>query len=263
MPGVSWTQWDVVNRPVVFPRGTDAVFYLSQSPYYREFPQRAEHLLAVNVMGAVKAARAAVEAGARFFCYASTGNVYRPSFDPLAEDAPLRRDNGYALSKVMAEEALSLVHDSMALVSVRLFGVFGPGQRGMLVPNIRERVRNQQPIRLDGSPRHPGDDGLRVSLCCIDDTVDCLVRLMQLACGGSPVPKQFNIAGPEPISIRRLAVEQGKLLQVEPKFERGEQVREFDLIADISRLRQFLNPTFSDFGESLARTLESDRPAQI
>src|SRR5262245_4623383 len=55
---------------------TAAVMYLAQSPYYRQVPERADHLLAVNVVSAVKAAEAARRGGVRRFVYASTGSVY-------------------------------------------------------------------------------------------------------------------------------------------------------------------------------------------
>ena len=59
-----------------------SVFYLAQSPFYNDPADHEDHLFGVNTTGAVKAAEAARKAAARFFCYASTGNVYQPSFEP-------------------------------------------------------------------------------------------------------------------------------------------------------------------------------------
>ena len=56
---------DVLSEPVVMPPDVDVVYYLAQSPHYREFPRRADHLFGVNVAGALKAAEAAIEGGAK------------------------------------------------------------------------------------------------------------------------------------------------------------------------------------------------------
>ena len=117
----------------------DGVVYLSQSPRYRDVPQHAPHLWGVNVQSALKAAEWASRCGARRFVYTSTGNVYASSFAPLREDAPLRRDSWYALSKVQAEEALALHQRELSVTCARLFGVYGPRQSGKLVPNSLTR----------------------------------------------------------------------------------------------------------------------------
>ena len=144
------------DRPAAVVAGTDAVYYLAQFPHYRSFPRGAGDLYSVNVAGALRAAEAARDAGARFFCYASTGSVYRPAFGPLREDHPVRRDLPYALSKVAAEEALALFGGPMRCLCTRLFGVFGPGQRDRLVPGSSallllsdEAVVERLRIRLD------------------------------------------------------------------------------------------------------------------
>ena len=256
------TQFDAAHDEICFPEETKAVFYLAQSPFYREFPSRAEHLMAVNVLGAVKAARAAVEAGVSFFFYASTGNVYHPSLQPLREDHPVRRDNGYALSKVMAEESLALVSAPMQLVVGRIFGLFGPGQSGMLVPNICNRIRQGQPVQFVPSTQEPADtDGLRVSLCYVDDACRCLSGLVDLHSDGVALPSTINLAGAEPISIRRLAGECGRIIGTSAVIEQGDGTRTFDLVSDNSRLRKLIAPEFTPFSTALEQTLRSEGAA--
>ena len=71
---------DVCNDGIVIAPGTEVVVYLSQSPHYRSFPEQADNLFGVNVVGAARVAAAAKKSGARLFVYASTGNVYTDSF---------------------------------------------------------------------------------------------------------------------------------------------------------------------------------------
>src|SRR5262245_22420059 len=74
------------------PAATDAVVYLSQSPWYRKVPEMAGHVLNVNVVSAARIAELCRRAGVRRLVYTSTGNVYAPAFSPLSEASPLRRD---------------------------------------------------------------------------------------------------------------------------------------------------------------------------
>ena len=236
---------------VNIPAGTDGVIYLSQSPFYRQMPERADHLWGVNVVSAMKVAELARRAGVNRFIYASTGNVYSPRFSPLREDCPIRRDDWYALSKVHAEEGLSLYKKDMSITIARIFGVYGPGQTDKLVPNLIRSIRSGVPIKL--SPK-PGDDkeggGLRVSLCYIDDVVEIFSHLVCQA-----APELFNVAGSEVLSIRDIAQFVGTEIGISLKFEIGSQPREFDLIADVTRLVEIVNPKFTPFAEGIQRVL--------
>ena len=254
--GVSYSVLDVLTEEVDLPSGIDALFYLAQSPHYRDFPEYMDHLFGVNTFGLIKAAKASLENKVKFFCYASTGSVYLPSFLPLEEEHPVRRDNAYVLSKVMAEEALDLLHGPMTFLSVRLFGLFGPGQRGMLPSRIQESVCSQKEIYLETSPTDPKDDGgLRVSFMFVKDAADCLVRLALLGVEGASLPARLNVAGEEAINIKRFAETVGKILGEKPIFEKTDRPRRFDLIADISHLLELVKPSFTPFEEAVTITL--------
>ena len=176
----------------------------------------------MNTYGAIKAARAAAAAGAGMFCYASTGNVYRPSLAALAENCPVRRDDPYALSKVAAEEALRLFAPHLPVIAVRLFGLFGPGQRKMLPVSLLEKVRSGQPITLEPAGDESGEpEGLTISFSYVEDTARCLRQLADVARdSASSLPAVLNMAGVEPISVRRFAATIGGILGIEPQFVR-------------------------------------------
>ena len=219
-----------VNREI------EAVVYLSQSPHYRDLPRMASHVWAVNVLSAVKAVVWARQCGAQRFLYASTGSVYAPSFEPHREEERLRRDEGYALSKVQGEEAVAAFGNDIRVIRARLFSVYGPLQKTMLLPRLVETLRAGRPVRLHPHPTDPTDaGGLRLSLSYVDDVVDAMVTALT-----ADVPSIFNASGSQVVSIRALAGMVGRQLGVEPRFEIESPPRVYDLIADASRMRAIL-----------------------
>jgi UDP-glucose 4-epimerase len=231
------------------PPGTGAVIYLAASRWKQG--GTVSNLFAVNVLSAITAAELARRAGAERFVYASSGSVYEPGFEPAKESSPLRRDDWYALSKLHAEEALALCRGAMDVSIARLFGVYGPGQRDRLVANVIECVRHGRAIVLHPRAGEEGPtDGLRVSLGYVDDVVTVLARLSTE--GG---PDVLNVAGREVVSLREVAEAIGTRLGVAPVFETSPTPREFDLIADIDRLRRTLAPSLTAFEVGLARTV--------
>ena len=231
--------------------GTDVVYYLAQSPHYRQVPEYAAHLLPVNCATAVQAAFAAKKAGVKRFIYTSTGSVYTPSFSPLHEQSPLQRDNWYSLSKVQAEEALALFRRDMDITIVRPFGIYGPGQTDKLVPNLMRRVFSGDEILIDQSPKDSTDvGGLRISLCYIYDTVQILYNLI-----GQTGIEYLNLAGPETVSIRTLVEMMGRISGKKVNIVLADKYRQFDLVADIELLKRVLNPKFTEIEAGLAQTL--------
>lgn len=236
------------------PPGTTAVVYMAQSPRYREVPEQAAHVLAVNTLSAVRAATLARAAGVRRFVYVSTGTVYAPSFDPIAEDAPVRRDSWYVLSKLHGEEALNLFRQDMEVIAVRPFGIYGPAQKERMVPNLIDAVKNGRPVTLHPRKGMPADiNGLKISLCYIDDATDILMRLVRD--GG---PACLNLAGPEAVSIRSIAEAAGAVFGRPPVFEVSSSPRDTDLIADTRNLVTAMAPRFTSFSDGFDRTIHTD-----
>ncbi len=222
------------------------IYYLAQSPYYRLFPQCMDHIFEVNTLGALRAAQAAIDCGCRFFCYASSGSVYQWSFHPLHEGMPVRRNDPYVLSKLAAEEMLRFFSSSFCVLNVRIFGLFGPGQKNMLPAVIRDKISGRETIELQAA-HFEGDDsgGLRISFCFVEDASVSLVRLAEQAMAGDTLPEVINLAGPKPISMKEFAEIMGRHMGLKPIFIRSSNLRAFDLIADINLLEQTIQPTFT------------------
>jgi nucleoside-diphosphate-sugar epimerase len=242
----------IMSDDFSIPPETSTVIYLAVSPYYRKVPEMSQHLLNVNVLSAVKVAELSRKANVQRFIYASTGNVYAQSFDPLSENAPLRRDNWYSVSKVFGEESLSLFRDEMEIIIMRIFGIYGPAQTGKLVPHILNSVREDKEIFIERSPLNDDDrDGLKISLCYIDNAVQIMNDL--ILNGG---PSYINVAGDNVISIRAIAEKISEYLNKKSNLKVLNRRRTFDLIADISLLQRTVNPAFTSFDEGIKKTVE-------
>jgi len=221
------------------PKGIDVVFYLSQSPRYRELPESMEHVMAVNCVSAYGLARLASQAGAKRFIYASSGTVYEPSFLPLGEDARLCCKDLYALSKIAAERALAHCSGELRTCCARLFGVYGPDQPHKMVENFCQRMSSGQKIFLEYDPKAGEHSGIRLSLTYVTDVVLGLIALAEMV-----VPPQVvNLAGLEAPSIRELVVALASRLGVDPDFElldrhiRGYYVADSSLLRHITSLQ--------------------------
>lgn len=234
-------------------KGIDAVVYLAQSPFYRQVPDRADHLFCVNVVSALRVAEAARQAGIQRFVYASTGSVYAASFQPLTEQSPVRRDRWYPLSKLQAEDALALFRNDLQVTCVRPFGIYGPGQSGMLIPNLLATIQIGKSVTIDRNPHDAADcDGLKISLCYVDDAAAAVERLLSVA-----APPVLNLAGCESVSIRRIAESIGELLSVAPRIQSADRLRETDLIADTTLQEETVGLPSVNFATGLRATVNA------
>ena len=234
------------------PSGTKTVVFMAQSPRYRD-PTQASHVLAVNVLSVVRAAVAARTAGVQRFIYVSTGTVYAPSFEPLSESSPVLGTDWYSLSKIQGEQAVHMFRPDMDVHVVRPFGVYGPAQEGRLVPNLIASISDGRPITLEGRLNDSKEtDGLRISLCHVDDATDILIRLIRQ--GGPPC---INLAGDQACSIRALATILGEGIGVEPIFNIAASFRKFDMVADVGLLKKNIPIQFISLRQGLIGLVNS------
>lgn len=237
-----------INDSYILHPGIDTVVYLSQSPHWRLGSQRFDHVLAVNCGAPVRLATMAQAAGVRQFLFASTGTVYQASATPLAETSPLNRTDWYALSKIFGEEALANLGGTMQCTSLRLFGVYGPQQRGRLVSNLAQRILAGQPVTLDRDPVTGENDGLCSTMTHVDDVVAVLRQLITR----DDLPPVLNLAGEHHSSIRALATQLGNILNRSVHFESTGRTLRGHFVADVSRLRQLISHDFRSVSDGLS-----------
>jgi nucleoside-diphosphate-sugar epimerase len=135
---------------------------------------------------------------------------------------------------------------------MRLFGIYGTGQKDKIIPNIIKTVLQEQEVYVEKNLLDPEDyNGLRVSFCHIDDLVWIIAKLLYL--NG---PLVLNVAGEKGISIREVATSIGSYVGKKAYFKVLDRVREGDLIADIALLNEVVCPQFTPFDQGLAKTIE-------
>lgn len=99
--------------------------------------RQAARIMEVNVLATVRLLEAAARSGVRRFIYPSSTAVYgetafaAPLDEPLAEDAPLRPENLYGITKAAAERAVLRLAPMLGLEACagRVNAVFGPWER--------------------------------------------------------------------------------------------------------------------------------------
>jgi UDP-glucose 4-epimerase len=229
LEGVEWIRHDL-SQPLdtaALPKQVDAIAHLAQSDRYRDFPDGAMELFAVNVQSTAALLDYARGAGARAFVLASTGGCYARSTDPIPENAPLTTPGPYFRSKRMAELLVENYADELGGAILRFFFAYGPGGK-LLVARLATRILAGEEIAIDGDP------GMAINPIYAEDaaaTVEAALCLTEQA--------TINVAGDEVVRVRelveRLAQAIGRDARIRP---RG--VSPGDLVADTSRMRSLL-----------------------
>lgn len=179
------------------PTPVDVVLHLAQSTRYREFPDGSFDMLRVNVDSTLELLEWARIHGVAQFLFASTGNVYRPNPVLHTEDDPCQPTSMYSATKLSAEYLVQQYAKYFRTVIVRLFGVYGPGQKDMVVPNMIDCVRTGKDITLAQGI------GLRFTPIYVSDCVTMLQLLLDA--GHNDISGEvYNVAGNEVTTLARI-----------------------------------------------------------
>jgi UDP-glucose 4-epimerase len=226
---VEWVQHDL-TRPLnatALPGEIDAIVHLAQWNRYRDFPDGAMELFAVNVQSTAALLEYARGAGAHAFVLASTGGCYARSPDPIDEEAPLTTPGPYFRSKRMAELLVENYASEFGGAILRFFFAYGPGGK-LLVARLAAKILTGEEIAIDGDP------GMAMNPIYVDDAAAAVEAALGLG-----KPATINIAGDEVVRVRelveRLAEAFGRDVRIRPGG-----ASPGDLVADTSRMRSLL-----------------------
>ena len=190
----------------------DTIIHLAQSNFYRDFPNQVEDLVSINIDATVELLNWARKNKINKFIFASTGNVYEQANGPYKEDSKLGPNSFYGATKLAAEHLVNQYQDYFQVITLRLFGVYGPGQQDMLIPNIIRKINEQEEIGLAQGL------GIMLTPIYIDDCIDIIIGLITEE---SEKIKNtvFNIAGSETVTLRDIIEIIEKILLVNAKIK--------------------------------------------
>ena len=167
--------------------------------------------------------------------YTSSAAVYgSPTVLPISEETPIDPVSPYGVSKYAAEQYVSLyarLH-GLRTASLRLFSVFGPGQRKQVVFDLLAKLA-ADPDRLEviGAGTEMRD------FIFVDDVVTAAMTVMTRAPLAGEV---YNVASGTGVTIRDLVGHVIEVVGVAPTVHYTGEVRPGDAlhwVGDIARLR--------------------------
>ena len=233
----------------VLPDAIDAVLHFAQSSRYREWPDGADDMFAVNVGATQRLLEYARRAGAQRFIMASTGSVYLPSAMALREDSPTSAKGYYAASKLAAEALLCAYDGLLPTLALRLFFPYGAGQRERLVADLIGRVRDGRAITLSGD-----GGGLVFNPTHVDDIVAVAEQAIHAGWRGL-----LNVASSTSVSLREVGDTIAGRLGKTAIFEHIPAPAGLPLIPDISRLAGLWPACrFRSFADGLRETIDGE-----
>jgi UDP-glucose 4-epimerase len=227
----------------------DAVAHLAQANV--SFPDGAETLYRVNTVSTLQLLEQARRCGAQRFVYASSASVYGFGERPFREDDSAEFDNFYAVTKRNAERLVAAYGGFFGTAILRLVAPYGPGQSGRMIPAVIGRVRDGQPVTLNGGGRP------RMNPIYVEDAARAFVEALEL--DGNHL---VNVAGQDVVGIDDIARIAGEALGREPVFEDGSADAPGDVVADTARFRELfgLDNTVG-IDEGIRRTVTAEARA--
>ena len=234
---VCWVKFDLAGElsglNELLPDRIDAVIHLAQSPFFRDFPDFAQHVFNVNVNATMFLLDLARSSGCTHFINASSGGVYTFSDHLLSEKGIelLPAGSGfYPVSKQCGELLVNAYANFMHTVNLRFFFIYGRGQdAGMLIPRLVESVRQGKEILLQGK------EGLHLNPVHASDAANAVMKSLELN-----ESHTINVAGKYTTSLKQLGLIIGESLNVEAKFSIDPKQSAKDIVADISAMNTLL-----------------------
>lgn len=232
------------------PDSIEAVIHLAQSNHFKDFPDKAKDIVAVNALSTIKLLDYARRAKAKTFVYASSGAVYGTPVEVCHENTALTVDSKkglYYASKLASEMFIESYSNYMKTVILRFFFIYGPGQRKqMLIPRLVNSVLENKPISLQGN------HGMRINPIYALDAATAVTASLSI-----PQSAIINVAGSEVLSLRQIGETIGAHVGKSPCFDINHSATPVDLVGDITKMHSLLTKPQVFFTEGIKKYLSS------
>ncbi len=194
----------------ILPRKIDLVLHLAQSNFYRDPVNNGQDIFDINTISTFNLLNWAKKAGAQKFIYSSTANVYESTSEILTESSLVKPMSLYAASKASAEMLVGQFSRDFHTSILRVFTVYGPMQKNMLVAQMIERLKKNDEISLAGGK------GIFLTPLYISDAAKLIAQLLgSFECISGDV---FNLSGLEQTSLAEIVNILAQILEVKPNL---------------------------------------------
>lgn len=176
--------------------GSSVVFHLAAQSNVMGAFQNPDESFTSNVAGTYNVLRAAQSASVSRVVFTSSREVYGDCDQlPVSEARPVHPKNAYGASKAAGEVYCKLSAALGQQITVlRLANVYGPGDRGRVIPIFVDNCLRGEPLRLYGGKQV-------LDLVWIGTVLDALCR----AAFGAYHPGPINVGSGSGITIEHLA----------------------------------------------------------
>jgi nucleoside-diphosphate-sugar epimerase len=193
--------------------GADVVVHEAAMGGLRRSWEAFEEYESCNIRATHRLIVAALAAGVGHLVHASTSSVYGRNSEG-DEEAPLRPDSPYGVTKLAAENLVLAYHRNFGLpvTVLRYFSIYGPRQRpDMGYYLFIDRVLRGEPITIFGDGKQSRGNTY------VDDCVAATMAAVAHGASG----EIFNVGGGEVVSALEAVALIGELVGVEPRLEYG------------------------------------------
>jgi GDP-4-dehydro-6-deoxy-D-mannose reductase len=187
-----------ITNPSIFTNieNVDHVFHLAARTFVPDSWNETPEFLQSNLIGTTNVLEFCKRSKASL-TFVSSYVYGKPENLPILENARIKPNNPYALSKFLCEQVCEFYSDyhNIDICVIRPFNIFGPGQSvQFLIPKIINLIKSRQAIELfDLSPKR--------DYIFIDDVVDALAKTLELRLPGYNV---FNIGSGKSLSVKEV-----------------------------------------------------------
>lgn len=186
--------------------------------------------------------------------YPSSASVYgNPITFPVKERDLLNPISPYGYHKLISEKIAEEYNRfySIPVLIVRLFSLFGPLQKKLLIWEMFQKFRNEETVIIEGTGNETRD------YLYIDDFIILLLRVMSVMNNGIEI---FNFASSVPITVKDMAFKMRDIMGSKKEIMFLNKKREGNpdnWQADISKLQKLIgNIKLSDFDEVLKKCIK-------
>jgi UDP-glucose 4-epimerase len=225
----------------------DVVIHLAQSSNYRNFPSKADDIFKINIASTFELLEWCRKRKIKKFFLASSGNVYGDQSSLLKETSRTNPSSFYGVSKLAAEKISQSYQEFFQIIILRIFTVFGQGQKNMLIPNIINKIQNDEEITL------AKNKGILFNPIFVKDFIKILIDLISKE--RLERSSIINIAGNNKVDLKKVSNLLADHIGKRPIFRITED-KESYFVADITKLKSIFDGLkFEDLNTSLKKSI--------